>query len=84
MVEQSSEIDKNKARSDTAREFVDWCAKVGICSQNLEYPALFDGGTLVGVKAVKEIKHRQAILSVPFTSLISVDKRPLLVDVKAH
>ena len=51
--------------------FVEWCAASGIEYPNQEFPAIFDGG-LVGVRALKDIQHREAFCKVPFKCLLSV------------
>ena len=41
-------------------------------SSKLEYPATFDHG-LIGVRAKKDIEHREAFLFVPFKLLITME-----------
>lgn len=65
------------------KEFNEWCAKVGIICPKLEFPAFFDGG-LLGVKAIEPIRHREMIIAVPYSVLISTQKAwndPVLRDV---
>lgn len=38
----------------------------------LDYPATFDGG-LLGVRALADIRHREAFLYVPFKMLITLE-----------
>jgi hypothetical protein len=53
--------------------FMEWCAKVGVISDKVEFPATFDGG-LIGVRAKEDIKHREMIMSIPYNILFTVDK----------
>ena len=50
--------------------FKDWCHK-----NNMKFPdqelCQFEGG-LIGIKALKDIEHRQAFCTVPFNCLLSV------------
>lgn len=52
--------------------FNKWCHENGMKTPKLEYPAYFEGG-LVGVRALEQINHREAFISVPYKMLITVD-----------
>lgn len=52
--------------------FNQWCKDNGVLIPKLEYPSFFDGG-LLGVKAVKDIEHREAFLYIPMKMLLSLD-----------
>ena len=52
-----------------------WCTEIGVIAPKLKYPAFFYGDSGVcGVEVVEEIKHNEAMFSVPFKAIITVEK----------
>lgn len=52
--------------------FYAWCIKNGVRMPKLEYPFVFEDGT-VGVRATKPITHKEAYLAVPMSLAMSVE-----------
>ena len=70
---QKDEEKPQKTHMEKCEVFNKWCDEVGVKSEKVQYPAYFDGG-LVGVQAKKDIRHREMIMSVPYSILMTIDK----------
>jgi hypothetical protein len=64
----------NKDTSDKYKMFNNWCKAEGVKMPKLEYPAYFEDGDLLGVRATKDIQHKEAYLAVPAKLHMSVTK----------
>ena len=56
------------------KAFIDWAKENGIEQPNQEFPAYFEDGNLVGVRALKPIPFRQAFIKVPYKCVFSATK----------
>ena len=59
---------------DRLKTFIAWAKENGIEQPDQEFPALFEGGNLVGVRALKPIPYRQSFIKVPYKCVFSATK----------
>jgi hypothetical protein len=62
-----------ETRMKKCQIYQEWCKKQGIFMPKLEYPAFFEDGTM-GFKAKEAIKHRELIMAVPYSIVMSNHK----------
>lgn len=48
--------------------FMDWCDKNGVISDKITFPYYFEG--VRGIRATKQINHREMVLAVPYKLII--------------
>ena len=59
------ELDLEKSKA-----YFQWCKKVGIKCDKLDFPHIFDNN-LVGIKVKQKIDHLENLCSVPFTAILT-------------
>ena len=67
-------INQDQEEARNRKAFMDWCQDVGIEFPGQEYPAFFNNGSLIGVRATQPIAYRQAYLKVPYNCLMTVSE----------
>jgi hypothetical protein len=67
-----SEKESLNSRLNKAQKYMEWCKWIGIISPKVEFPAVFKNG-LMGVRALKDIEHRQMIMAIPMKSILTTE-----------